>query len=178
MGKITQSKQSITSKSTTRNIKNIEIEEKIKMLKDYYVPYDMNYLYSEDFNLKRDVSIFSKQEGIKDNKKQLAIRYNLEELEEGLDKRQNIIIATSYSNVIPEGAKEILNNYVMAIQNTASQKGNDAAKCIASLENGWQITDEGYDIFSMKKTDGVKEVKRTEFTRSRNRRLIKNRYYD
>ncbi len=178
MGKITQSKQSITSKSTTSNIKDIEIGEKKKILQDYYVPYDQNYLHS-GFNLKRDVSIFSKQEGIKDNKKQLAIRYNLEELEEGLDKRQTIIIATSYSNVIPEAAKEILNSYVMAIQNTASQKGNDAAKCIASLEkNGWQITDEGYDIFSMKKADGVKEVKRTEFTRSRNRRLIKNRYYD
>lgn len=174
-GKIEELRNKTQSQSTQKSILEMRKDQtqleksRLDILKenatqDYYVSYSLNNLFP---NSKIDKTIFDLDKDIRvlvsGGQNILTIRYQMPN-EKGA-REENIVVATSKKQVEPEKAKKELEQYFIQAKKFVVKKDNiQPAKYMANLQSkGWELTNEGLDIFSSIKTEHGKEIKRTHF---------------
>lgn len=158
--KITQSRQNAQSMQTADIIKLMtkeQLEQKKQALQNYYVPYDAAFL-EQGF----EVEVFPANRG---KTAQLAIKYKSEQ--DGIKQLQTIILASGdIGKVRIDTTKKQLNRFFGAeLRKYVTLSGLEPERYIEYVQNmGWELTPEGWDIFSRTKSDDETQIKRTQFT--------------
>lgn len=155
MGRIEQVRQYIGNnmEPITKVITDLKEQYKIP----YYVPYSVNYLDSG-----YEINIYAENK----ETKQLALKYFVPGRNGLEDKKETIILATNTKpHIDVHATKTSLNQYFDLAKMYKTQMEIEPEKCVAKLESlGWDISEEGLDVFSTARIDQVQELQRTQFT--------------
>lgn len=156
-GKITRAKEIVEQTASTKEIFQTltqeEIDRKKQELEHYYVPYEV-----ESLQKGFEITIFPVEA---EESSQLAIKYGIN------NENETIILASTKEKTIrTEMIRRELNKYFgEKVQNYASLKELQPEFYIEYLiKQGWELTQEGMDLFTTVQNDGQIEIKRTEFT--------------
>lgn len=161
-GKIEKAREKAQGQSTEERIKQMKEEAK----EEYYICYSLKDLFP---NAKMNTNIFDVDKDIRtvvsDRKNVLTIRYTLPKEEGRPQRKENLVIATSTRSVQDEKSRIELADYFLRAKEFVAKNVNiQPAKYIANLQAmGWEITNEGLDIFARTRTNTPREIKRTMF---------------